>query len=143
MKSARAGHDQQFGTLVVGAFFEADASFAKGDVANYKVKAPFKLGSYARLGYEIAPETLAYGLGGITFLGMNVKTTSTNPPNSAIGFGLGVGMEKKMAANWSLFGEYRFHRLWTDNERTFNALEAKVGVNYRFGGARSPLFARF
>lgn len=140
---ARAGHDQQFGALIVGGFLEADASFAKGEVANYKIKAPFKLGSYARLGYEIAPETLAYGLGGITFLGMNVKTSAASPPKSAIGFGLGVGMEKKLAANWSLFGEYRFHRLWTDNERTINALEAKVGVNYRFGGDNSPLFARY
>jgi outer membrane immunogenic protein len=140
---ARAGHDQQFGALVGGGFLEADASFARGKVANYNAKAPFKLGAYARLGYEIIPETLAYGLGGVTFLDMKVKTTAANPPGSAIGFGLGVGMEKKLAANWSLFGEYRFHRLWADNERTFNVLEAKVGVNYRFGGGKSPLFARY
>ena len=140
---ARAGHDQQFGALVGGGFLEADASFAKGEVANYKAKAPFKLGAYARLGYESTPETLAYGLGGVTFLDMKVKTTAANPPGSAIGFGLGVGMEKKLAANWSLFGEYRVHRLWTDNDRTFNALEAKVGINYRFGTDQHPLFARY
>lgn len=117
-------------------------SFAKGDVANYKVKAPLKLGAYARLGYTIAPNTLAYGLGGFTFLDLNVKTTAANPPSSAMGFALGAGMEQKVAENWSLFGEYRFHRLWTDNDRIINALEAKIGVNYRFGG-ENPLFARY
>ena len=140
---ARAGHDQQFGALVAGAFVEADASFAKGKVANYNAKAPLKLGAYARLGYAIAPNTLAYGLGGVTFLDMKVKTTATNPPGSATGFTLGIGMEHKVSANWSLFGEYRFHRLWTNNNRVINALEAKAGVNYRFGGVNSPLFARF
>jgi opacity protein-like surface antigen len=140
---ARAGYDQQFGAIVAGVSLDGDATFAEGDVANYKAKAPFKLGASARLGYEIAPNTLAYGLGGFTFLDVKVKTTAANPPGSAMGFALGVGMEQKLAANWSVFGEYRFHRLWADNDRVFNALEAKVGVNYRFGGDNRAIFARY
>ena len=140
---ARAGYDQQFGAIVAGVIVDGDATFAKGDVANYKAKAPFKLGASARLGYEIAPNTLAYGLGGFTFLDMKVKTTAANPPSSAMGFMLGAGMEQKLAANWSVFGESRFHRLWTNNDRVINALEAKVGVNYRFGGDARTIFARY
>jgi outer membrane immunogenic protein len=140
---ARAGYDEQFGNLVLGGMIEADASFANGSVPNYNVETPFKLGAYARLGYAIAPKTLAYGLGGLTFLDMKVKTTAANPPNAATGFGLGVGMEHKLSDNWSAFGEYRFHRLWANNDNIINGLEAKVGVNYRFGGDNRPLFARY
>lgn len=140
---ARAGYDEQFGNVVAGVLLNADASFASGSVAGYKMTTPLMLGAYARLGYTVAPKTLAYGLGGVTFLDMKVTTAQANPPNAATGFGLGVGMEHQVADNWTLFGEYRFHRLWTNNDNIINAIEAKFGVNYRFADKQLPLLARY
>ncbi len=140
---ARAGYDQQFGDVVAGVMVNADASFANGSVPNYNVSTPFKLGAYARLGYAVAPKTLVYGLGGLSYLDIKVDTTASNPHKAGIGFGLGLGLEHKLSDKWSAFGEYSFHRLWTNNDRIINALEARVGVNYRFGGDYRAIFARY
>jgi outer membrane immunogenic protein len=135
---ARLGYDQQFDGIVSGVILDIDASFATGNVADYKVNTPLKIGGYARLGYEIASATLVYGLAGFTLVDMRVRTGAGNPPSSAAGFSAGAGIEHNVARNWSVFGEARFHNLWTDTNIIIRTLEAKVGVNYRFG-ASDPL----
>lgn len=140
---ARAGYDQQFGDFIIGAMVESDATFAKGSVAGYAFKAPFKLGAYGRAGYKLSPATMGYALAGFSYLDVKVTTAKANPPTSTMGFGLGVGVEQKLSQNWSVFGEYRYHRLWSEDNLSLNALEAKVGVNYRFGSDNHPLFARY
>jgi len=140
---ARAGYDQQFGDFVIGAMVEGDLSFAKGSVAGYKFESPFKLGGYGRLGYKLSPEIIGYVLTGFSYLDVKVKSNKANPPEAAMGFGLGFGVERKISQFWSVFGEYRYHRLWSEGNLAVNVLEAKVGVNYRFGSDQHPLFARY
>ena len=62
-----------------------------------------------------------------------------------LGFNVGAGLEVKVAPNWSVYGEYRFNRLWVDTvigNKSVNVHDAKIGVNYRFG-APAPVVAKY
>lgn len=130
---ARLGADQQSGRWVYGAFLEGERTLIDGAVANFSVKTPWRAGLNARLGYALDGRTLLYALGGGSWLDFDVRTTAANPPTRALGYVAGLGAEISFGGPWSAYVESRFARHMRDHGGSFNGVEARLGVNYRFG----------
>ena len=152
----RGGHDWQLSNgLVLGVLADVGYSFAKHTVSGAgwsdSIKARWDASLDARVGYAVSPSMLAYALGGFTYRNFENKGYYTVPPivtykNSidAYGFNVGAGVEYKVAQNWSVYGEYRFTRVFLDTRANpgVNSHGVKLGVNYRFGSP-APVVAKY
>jgi len=130
----RIGADQQSGRWVYGAFLEGERTLIDGAVANYAVKTPWRAGLNARLGYALDSGALIYALAGGSWLDFDVRTSGANPPTRAFGYGVGLGAEIALQGPWTAFVESRYMRHMRDHEGAINGAEARIGLNYRFGG---------
>ena len=149
----RAGYDWQIGgNFVVGLLGNVDYSWARGKNASVavdtKVSSNYRFALDGRAGYLVTPNTLVYALAGYTNAPIKGTTISTGVKfidKAANGYNVGLGLEQKITANWSAFGEYRFNRLFLSNAgntSAFNDHEVKLGLNYRFGGP-SAIVAKY
>lgn len=147
----RGGHDWQVaGPWVVGLLADAAYSWADGKDAAVLLKAHSRanLSADARLGYALSPSMLAYALGGLSYRTFDVKVAGlkiAGLDDHGLGYNVGAGLEVKVAPNWSVYGEYRFNRLWVDTvvgNKTANVHDVKLGLNYRFG-APAPVVAKY
>jgi len=88
-----------------------------------------------RLGYVVQPQWMAYAVGGVAWVHnkyTDIDPTSFGPFSgqatvTRTGWLLGVGLEYRLQRNWSLFGEYNYIGLASEN----------VSLNY-VGNAVSP-----
>jgi outer membrane immunogenic protein len=114
-----------------------------------------------RIGYAVQPAMLLYAKGGgawvrdhslLTF----AAGTQSTPDRTMNGWTVGGGIEYMFAPNWSVFAEYNYIWLSSNDRSTFtrstdgatfpydihnNLQTVLVGINYRFGGA--PVAARY
>jgi outer membrane immunogenic protein len=115
-----------------------------------------------RIGYLFAPNTLAYGLGGAAWAWDRYRISTgagvefANASETKTGYVVGMGLEHKFAANWSVFVEYDYLHcgcVVPINENpaapplvpggttgtpqvdiTQQVSTVLLGINYRFGG---------
>jgi len=128
----RLGFDQQAGAFIVGALADIDYSFARVTTPAGSFSAPLLGSVNARAGYAVAPSTLVYGSGGVSFADFSSRIPAA--ASHAAGFNVGAGLEQRINGNWSIFSEYRFQRLWAESRGAGdNGHQLKAGVNYRFG----------
>jgi outer membrane immunogenic protein len=131
--SVRAGFDQQFGNLVVGALVEASKTHIKDYVtafsttpASYTFQREVDyMGAFrARAGYA-AQDTLFYGSFGPTWAKLDNSFYTSNGVNSftgrddddTFGFQAGGGVETRLGSNITIGLEYLYNRLNDDNYR--------------------------
>jgi outer membrane immunogenic protein len=147
----RAGHDWQIaGPWVVGVLFDGAYSWAKGTsaIGPTVIRSKWDLSADARVGYALGSQALVYALGGLSYRTLDVKFAGLKVPGMddyALGFNVGAGLEYRVAPNWSVYGEYRFNRLFPETpagQKTGNVHDVKLGVNYRFGSA-APVVAKY
>lgn len=139
----RGGHDWQVaGPWVIGLLADGAYSWAKGSdaIGPTKIRSKWDLNADLRAGYALSPSMLAYAMGGISYRTIDLRVAGLKVAGVAdhgFGYNVGAGLEYKVAPNWSVYGEYRFTRLFMDNGAKTGAASVhglKVGVNYRFGG---------
>lgn len=153
-----AGYDHMLSDRVLlGGFIDAhfgnigptiDLSSGGVTVADIKLTNSYGFDAGARLGYLVAPSTLAYVLGGYGWQHFKLEANITGGPafsasEDRSGYILGVGMETAISSNWTLKTEYRYSDYGNDaiadlgggtvlkiqpSTHTFH-----VGANYRFG----------
>lgn len=122
----------------------------------------------ARIGHVFGPQgrTLLYLKGGLAFaqdrhwFSDDGDTFATTSKYMRWGWMLGAGFEHALDHNWSIKGEYNYMNLGTrdvtfcdpgDSSDCFDRPVGikqdihvfKMGVNYRFGGGRAPVVARY
>jgi outer membrane immunogenic protein len=150
-----AGYDHMLSDRVLlGGFIDAhfgnigpaiDASSGGVSAGSLELTNSYGFDAGARLGYLVAPSTLAYVLGGYGW--QHFKLDGSIPGGPAIsasedrsGYILGVGMETAVSGNWTLKTEYRYSDYGNDTIADGTALRIQpsthtfhVGANYRFG----------
>lgn len=136
----RAGYDWQSGNLVYGlggeynfGSYEADAN-APFEGIEAKIENAYSI--FARLGYTVKPNWLAYGVLGYTWADGEASAPGVSESIDLDGVTYGLGTEYRFTPKWAGFAEYT-HTDFGDLERTEGQLEAdfdqfKVGLNYRF-----------
>jgi len=92
--------------------FNADASFTSSTgptgVHTVEVEAQWMASALARVGWLIRPDTVLYGLAGLTFAHFDTGRAFTEIRGfDADGLSVGAGIEKKFGPDWSLRAEYR------------------------------------
>lgn len=124
-------------------------------------------GIRARVGYLVAPDTMLFATGGVSWIQSEVNATSittkrianwcapdtivtTRGADSAsstnVGWTLGGGIEKVVAANWLLRGEYRYSSYGSQKVSLMQGAQrfeaelgshstqtAMIGIAYQFG----------
>lgn len=151
------GYDYQFANrVVIGVLgwvgvtpVESEASLAPGVVVKGKTDAAAFGG--VRLGYAAGHGLLPYVFAGAEIVHGNVTIAVAPVPvneRTHTGFGTGVGLEYRLAPNWSIDGRYMYSYLGrqdynfgggvTTAAESANTLS--IGVNYRFG---APIVARY
>jgi outer membrane immunogenic protein len=154
--SVNAGYDYQFANRVVlGAFgwigvtpVESDATLAPGIVVHGKTDFAGFIGG--RIGYA-AGDFLPYAfVGGELVHGKVTIAVAPIPTNEKThtGYGAGVGLEYRLASNWSVDGRYMYSYLGRESydfgggvtTAAERAHTLSLGINYRFGG---PVLARY
>ncbi|MEM6463880.1 MAG: outer membrane beta-barrel protein [Pseudomonadota bacterium] len=162
------GGEGIFGELTVGYDFAFNNGFVLGAQVNGRygnietsidllgpfigadVTAEYGFDVIARLGYTVAPNTLAYVLGGYTWQRFE---TSVNAFGIGIGYDfdesgyvLGLGLEHAIRDNWTVKGEYRYSDYGSHDggilgvglinvEPSMHTLH--YSLNYRFNGGPS------
>ncbi|MEX3010010.1 outer membrane protein [Hoeflea sp. TYP-13] len=149
------GYDHLFSNGVVvggaisGRYGDVDTSWSvTGVPLTGELKADYGIDVIGRLGYTIAPRTLAYVLGGYSW--QHFELSSTAPAFSTgwndSGFVVGIGTETAFRNNWTWSSEYRYSQY----SGTSIAALGGVGIdpathmfhsslNYRFGGGPSGI----
>lgn len=155
--SVNIGYDYQFANrVVIGAFgwvgvtpVRSEATLAPGIVV--KGKTDEALFGGVRLGYAAGRGFLPYVFAGAEVVSGTVTVPVAPMPNNErthTGFGAGVGLEYRIAPNWSVDGRY-MHSYLSREAYDFgggvttaaeSANTFSIGVNYRFGG---PIVARY
>lgn len=110
---------------------------------NVSIDALFTL--RGRYGFLINPETLAYGAAGVAVgqvVGGILNSAQQGTTNTATGYTIGLGVERMIAENITMFGEANYVDLGTldfgtdggtetfDGEGDFATI--KMGLNFRF-----------
>jgi outer membrane immunogenic protein len=157
------GCDYQLNNWVVGIQTQFDAADLHGShIDPSTIIAPFTMQGKiswfgtvtGRIGYTWTRETLIYGKAGAAWMRGNdmrsgtiggVFVTYTESDHTGIGWTLGFGVERMLAAHWSVFAEYDYvdvvnNVTWTRNtDGTKFPEDIKVpmhtllaGFNYRF-----------
>jgi outer membrane immunogenic protein len=137
--AVRGGYDWQMGRGVYGLGGEynfgkyEDALTDGADVAG-DVKIDNMATIFARAGYAVNDQFMAYGLVGYSWADMS--TTVDGESVDLDGVTLGLGGEYKFTQNWSGYGEYTYTD-FGDIEGSEGLVEAdlqqvKLGLNYRF-----------
>lgn len=127
----RGGYDWQNGSTVYGLGAEYDFGEQKSHNAGVKTGVKDAGTVFARLGYD-AGEWMPYALAGYTWAQANTAGVKSNLD----GYTLGLGVERKLAPNWSGFAELTH----TDFGQVKNAAagvdadlqKIKLGANFRF-----------
>jgi outer membrane immunogenic protein len=90
--------------------FDSDGLWNTSDITA-QAEATWMASALARMGVLIRPNTMLYGLAGLTFAHFDVvKGDGPSEVTSfdAHGFSVGAGIEKKIGPDWSIRAEYRF-----------------------------------
>ncbi|MBR1124012.1 porin family protein [Bradyrhizobium lablabi] len=155
------GCDYQVNSFVFGIqgmFDAADITGSGLDLANPLLTWTSKNEWFAtvtgRVGFAVTPAALIYAKGGgawvkdhslLTF----ATGTQSTPDRTMNGWTVGGGLEYMFAPNWSVFAEYNYIWLQSNDRATFtrstdgatfpydvhnNLQTVLVGINYRFGG---------
>lgn len=145
----RAGYDWQTGRSVFGlgaeynfGKYEGGLSGEYGAVAaaegfdDLNVEIDEMVTVFARAGYAVSDQFLAYGLLGYSWANGTFSAAGESESEDLKGATIGLGGEYKFNQNWSTFGEYAYTN-FGDIDNTDGNLEAdlhqvKLGVNYRF-----------
>ena len=147
----RGGHDWQIaGPWVVGLLADVGYSWVEGKDAAllFKQRSRWNLSADARVGYALSPNALLYALGGLSYRTLDIRVAGlkiAGMDDHGLGYNVGAGLEYKLAPNWSVYGEYRFNRLFIDTPagtKAGNVHDIKLGVNYRFGSP-APVVAKY
>ncbi len=140
----RAGYDWQSGVGVFGVGAEynlgkyKDSAVGPGGSLNTEIKSAAMI--FARAGYAINENFMAYGLVGYTWSKGSASASgggvNFDESRDLDGGTIGLGAEYKFNPNWSTYGEYTYTDFGTV-ENTQSRLKAtlgqvKLGVNYRF-----------
>lgn len=112
----------------------------------------------ARIGYAVDP-ALWYITGGFAWADHDVTVTipgigfAASESNTHSGWTIGAGVEWALVENWSAKVEYLFMDFGSDsvfNNFNLGVIDVdaqihtvKVGLNYRFGGGKAPVVARY
>ncbi|MCY6381994.1 outer membrane protein [Hoeflea prorocentri] len=144
-----AGYDFQFSNGVVAG---VAASGRYGNIGtsldvfglNADLNAEYGFDIVGRLGYTVAPNTLAYVLGGYTWQHFDLSTNfGFGTDWNSGGYVLGLGMEHVLRGKWTLKSEYRYAKY---NSQDFFGGGLSVDpsthtfhttLNYRFNGGPS------
>lgn len=104
----------------------------------------------ARLGFLVAPETLAYATAGYSHQRFSADGFGTSYDWDSDGHFYGMGLESVLTGNWTLKAEYRYTRYDDQPIDPFGLLDVQstthtfhAGVNYRFGGGMSSGVSTF
>jgi outer membrane immunogenic protein len=156
--TVEVGYDRQMGNFVAGLYFNYDfgdnvATTLKTGVVEVSIAQTDSWSAGGRLGYLVNPSTLAYALGGYTQSRFELQGITIPGFSSGRDFGgwtVGGGLETKLAANWTLKGEYRYTEF--ESYKPFAALptfhidnsvqSARLVLSYKFdlfGGDYAPL----
>lgn len=148
----RAGYDWQIGRGVFGlggeynlANYKSGLSGAYGDVVDFlgadaEVRIKNTATVFARAGYLVNDNLLAYGLVGYTRAkgeaSGSFEGESASESTTLSGTTFGVGAEYLVNANWSAYAEYAYTDFGDLRDSEGNAevdlSQVKLGVNYRF-----------
>ncbi len=161
---AQIGCDYQAGNLVFGIqgmFDGADISGSSLDLVNplmtWTSRNEWFATATGRIGYTVQPALLIYAKGGGAWVRDHnllrfAAGTQSTPDKTMNGWTVGGGLEYMFAPNWSVFAEYNYVWLNTNERSTFtrstdlatfpydvhnNLQTVLVGINYRFGGIGS------
>ncbi len=146
-----AGYDHMISDrMLIGAF----ASYRMGNIAttlngnilgfgfDYEMVMDHGYDLGGRLGFAIAPNSLAYLAGGYTHQNFSADSDfGIGYEWDADGYFAGAGIETVLAGNWTAKAEYRYSQYGDQEVDPFGLLEVTpsahtfhAGINYRFGG---------
>lgn len=145
--SVRAGYDWQMGQGVFGLGVEYNFGELTGDIAGAGAEELGVAGGdivvdematvFARAGYAVSDQFLAYGLLGYSRASSTITDAAGGSLSSDLdGYTAGLGGEYKFTQNWSTYAEYTYTDFGTisgtDSARELDLHQVRLGVNYRF-----------
>lgn len=144
--SVRAGYDFQAGQGVFGLGFEYNFGELTGDLdpaltaalgePDTSVVLDEMATVFARAGYAVNDQFLAYGLLGYSRATGSFTTAAGSESEDLDGYTAGLGGEYKFTQNWSTYLEYTYTDFGTvsgtDGNLEVDLHQVRLGVNYRF-----------
>lgn len=134
----RGGYDWQMGNGVFGVGAEYNAGKYKDTVGGTKAEYKNMGTIFARAGYAINDNWLAYGMLGYSRAKLEITdgpTVAGKRKDTVDGVMAGIGTEYRFNEKWSGYGEYAYSDLGdTDHPDYKDAKlnQVKLGVNFRF-----------
>ncbi len=145
----RVGADFQSGSWVFGGVADLAYTTTGQTVGANTAYMPMLGSARLRAGYLFTPDMLGYVTGGLAFGTTRIVTGGLDTAATSVGWTAGLGLEYKVAQNWSTFAEYRYHDLGqatlTGIAGTYNTTghEIRVGLNYRFSTGGGAVSAKY
>ncbi|MFU8865244.1 MAG: outer membrane protein [Rhodobacterales bacterium] len=145
--SVRAGYDWQMGQGVFGLGVEYNFGELTGDLRGEFGDAAAAAGFgdlsvavdematvFARAGYAVSDQFLAYGLLGYSRASGSVSIDGLSESEDLDGYTAGLGGEYKFTQNWSTYVEYTYTDFGSvdDSDIEVDLHQVRLGVNYRF-----------
>lgn len=144
--SVRAGYDWQMGQGVFGLGVEYNFGELTGDLdptlttalgePDTSVVLDEMATVFARAGYAVNDQFLAYGLLGYSRATGTFSTAAGSESEDLDGYTAGLGGEYKFTQNWSTYLEYTYTDFGTvsdtDGNLEIDLHQVRLGVNYRF-----------
>jgi outer membrane immunogenic protein len=130
------GAEYNFGKYEGGLTGDYDAVAVAAGIDDLTIRVDEMATVFARAGYAVSDQFLAYGLLGYSWANGTVSAAGESENADLKGVTIGLGGEFKLNQNWSTYGEYAYTN-FGDIDNTDGTLEAdlhqvKIGVNYRF-----------
>lgn len=132
---------------VEGGSIDATDRISVADATDVEVESSvnYIAGLQFKTGYTVDPQTLVYGTAGVTHGDFDYKLADMTESYSDTGYSLGLGVERKMRDNLSVFAEWQY-RNFGKSEVTYDLGDGdavltrstpehhniKVGVNFSF-----------
>lgn len=126
---------------VEGGSIDATDTVAFGGDREVESKVNYLLGLQFKTGYVMNPETLVYGTAGFVRGDFDYSLDDDTQGYSENGYSLGLGVERKLRDNLSVFAEWQYRNFGktdltfedgTTTRATPEHHNIKVGVNFRF-----------
>ena len=137
-----AGYTWQSGRFVIGGEAELSGGTLQGTNANANVSQDLNwMGAVrGRAGFLVAPPLYVYGLAGVAWTDMTIRSNGLDRNQSFAGFQVGAGAEYRLHDNWSLRLDYTYTGLGSERRDFPNGGQhvepdistVRAGLSFRF-----------
>jgi len=127
-----AGYGVTYNSIYFGAEANGSLSSLKTTFGDDDLKRQYGFGVAGRLGYVVAPATLAYGVVGWERGKFELKAADVTDSQWLDGIRLGLGLEHKLTQNVSVRGEFDYTNWQKKDGLQADEFALKAGVAYHF-----------